>query len=761
MNVGKGVHRFGSVFLRMLASYILVLFLPISLFQFVFYPRIERTILDYEIRGEVQQNEMVQERISARFQSVYNCSNSFLKNANILSYMLREDTPANRQIIINEMQAVSISADYEQVYYYNPESDRLYTNSYSYQTDWLNGSPKDRLYVKEYPGQALFDRIRQADTLTLLHAPETFLFGNPHDSTLLIVPLNGYPGSLLFVIDSDTLLQSRASEDTVRMIVDREGAVLTCSSRISGLHPDRIDLPAYGAEPEQRNGAVITFDSVRYAAAVSSMPIYGIRTISLTPLDSLLSRLHSIRRWFLILLAALSAVGVVLVMILSKRQARPVHHALDQITALLPALNEQHNTGWHRNEWETIHQGLSSMEEYVKIGERYQTLVEHSKQLFLFRYIYDGIQDEQSILEAETLYQLDIRDRVLCAAFAFEDAGRQDDLFRQLMNGLEEIQQKDPSSASFYPITGFGFISFFLLFFFDDQREMDAYMQFLYNLPAGLKGGIGTRQRITEPGKSRSIAAAALSAALMNAELNIAEKKDINTRQYNLTRTLYDQLQNLDLAARRGNVKALGDEYERIVSCIFDSNLQYNEAAIIYQNIYNTMAGCLNRLCRQNGNMAEEVDFLYSSLIVPGSTDEMKASLDALYQKLLVLSRESEAGQDDQAEGCGQRINSVLRYIDEHHTDPDLTLASLADCFGVPYSSFSHWIRTHTGITFTGYLDKQRIAHAKELLRTTGMPLEQIANSVGYTNISTFNRVFKKLENMSPGSYRRENSHSP
>ena len=74
-------------------------------------------------------------------------------------------------------------------------------------------------------------------------------------------------------------------------------------------------------------------------------------------------------------------------------------------------------------------------------------------------------------------------------------------------------------------------------------------------------------------------------------------------------------------------------------------------------------------------------------------------------------------------------------------------------CTSTP--SFSHWIRTHTGITFTGYLDKQRIAHAKELLRTTGMPLEQIANSVGYTNISTFNlkkRMLHDIEEFSEQS---------
>ena len=52
------------------------------------------------------------------------------------------------------------------------------------------------------------------------------------------------------------------------------------------------------------------------------------------------------------------------------------------------------------------------------------------------------------------------------------------------------------------------------------------------------------------------------------------------------------------------------------------------------------------------------------------------------------------------------------------------------------------------------YLIDLRMKLAKELLRTTTLPLKDISEQVGYYNVSSFIRRFKTHEGITPNSYR-------
>ena len=53
------------------------------------------------------------------------------------------------------------------------------------------------------------------------------------------------------------------------------------------------------------------------------------------------------------------------------------------------------------------------------------------------------------------------------------------------------------------------------------------------------------------------------------------------------------------------------------------------------------------------------------------------------------------------------------------------------------------------------YLIRQRLRRAQELICTTRMPIQQIAQSVGYEGMSQFNTAFKREYGMTPGQYRK------
>ena len=53
------------------------------------------------------------------------------------------------------------------------------------------------------------------------------------------------------------------------------------------------------------------------------------------------------------------------------------------------------------------------------------------------------------------------------------------------------------------------------------------------------------------------------------------------------------------------------------------------------------------------------------------------------------------------------------------------------------------------------YLTGLRMQKAKELLKTTTFKIYEISEMVGYRNVESFNRVFKKYYEISPLQYRK------
>lgn len=59
------------------------------------------------------------------------------------------------------------------------------------------------------------------------------------------------------------------------------------------------------------------------------------------------------------------------------------------------------------------------------------------------------------------------------------------------------------------------------------------------------------------------------------------------------------------------------------------------------------------------------------------------------------------------------------------------------------------------GIGILDFIHPQRLLHAKELLKDPANQIDMIWEAVGYTNRRTFNRSFRRLENMSASEHRK------
>ncbi|MDG0810448.1 helix-turn-helix domain-containing protein [Cohnella rhizosphaerae] len=128
------------------------------------------------------------------------------------------------------------------------------------------------------------------------------------------------------------------------------------------------------------------------------------------------------------------------------------------------------------------------------------------------------------------------------------------------------------------------------------------------------------------------------------------------------------------------------------------------------------------------------------------------------YQFVNELLRQME---EDRIEAIRPKLaEQVARYIEAHYAET-ITRESLANLFhySVPY--MSKQFRRETGESVIDYLIQARVRKAGELLANTELSIQEIAASVGYSDVSYFNRIFKKTTGMTPNQCRSGSHGAP
>lgn len=100
-------------------------------------------------------------------------------------------------------------------------------------------------------------------------------------------------------------------------------------------------------------------------------------------------------------------------------------------------------------------------------------------------------------------------------------------------------------------------------------------------------------------------------------------------------------------------------------------------------------------------------------------------------------------------------IQKVITQI-ESDIASDLSLNNLSKIFEVNSSYLSSLFKKETGSTLTDYVNKMRIERAKELLVSTNIQIQNIAQRCGMLDVNYFTKTFKKYAEITPKKYREK-----
>lgn len=88
--------------------------------------------------------------------------------------------------------------------------------------------------------------------------------------------------------------------------------------------------------------------------------------------------------------------------------------------------------------------------------------------------------------------------------------------------------------------------------------------------------------------------------------------------------------------------------------------------------------------------------------------------------------------------------SAVLRFMATEYANPELSLEMAAVALGVNRTKINDILKDELGLTFSTYLNKLRLTEAARLLsENEEANVSEIAYSVGYNNVSYFNKLFK------------------
>ncbi|MGI8384889.1 response regulator transcription factor [Robertmurraya sp. P23] len=146
-----------------------------------------------------------------------------------------------------------------------------------------------------------------------------------------------------------------------------------------------------------------------------------------------------------------------------------------------------------------------------------------------------------------------------------------------------------------------------------------------------------------------------------------------------------------------------------------------------------------------------------------------KVLIEAVEEAIQAVEKQERAGMIEKV------VDTKLVYANTHHPSDrvpireaidyinnnlknELTQKEVAEHVHLNPSYLSVLFKEHVTLTFSEYVTRRRIQRAKELLVSTKLPINDIAEESGYKTAKYFIKIFRELEGMTPSAYRKNNS---
>ncbi|MDF2652948.1 MAG: two component transcriptional regulator, AraC family [Paenibacillus sp.] len=159
----------------------------------------------------------------------------------------------------------------------------------------------------------------------------------------------------------------------------------------------------------------------------------------------------------------------------------------------------------------------------------------------------------------------------------------------------------------------------------------------------------------------------------------------------------------------------------------------------------------------QKGMRLGARDYLLKPVLVEDMTSCLQRVIPYLenLKQQANLMETSAAANNQEAPRELSTVEQVMEYV-KAKLPGEVSLQEAAAKVHLNPSYLSHLFKQQTKVNFVDYVMTKRMEEAKKLLSTTSLRISDIAERLGYSDLSYFSNTFKRFVGQSPSEYRKE-----
>lgn len=739
----------GPVFNRLLASFLAMLVLPFAtlLFNYLYARQLLRQEnLSYQNAVLVQGQMMVDEKLQSLQQFALDMQN----DQTISDFLMRDDLSGSE--LQMEIWHLSRYLGGYAATYRDLCECFVYSINYDYLISARSADSGVSAQVIRMDSWELNRQLQQ-----LLLEPRQFcryaVLRDGASSALVMlhsVPLwstgRAENGTICLLIDTDGLFRNIADMQELQAglvcLLDENGQVIVSTG-------DEALEDSVAAAIDQGEG-FLSIGGAQYTVSVAKSALNGWRYLSIQPQHAVVPRLRFTRNVSLGVFALVLAIGIAAAYLLSRRNYRPLQHLLDALRRQSGLLREQADSD--ENEFHFIERSVQDLSASMGVVRNLlQDEMPRIQEGMLLQLLRNAVTDYEGY--ARTLADMGILLPYQRFAVAVIRQPETEEFEEQAIVNVIAKEQLVKLMPPAIPYATVGVQSDMLVVILNSDAEdfearAAAAMQALAD---SLRSEFSRMVEITLSRIAADIrrvphayyTAAQTKPARPGGEVTLLSRQPPVRVEQSLD----------EIATPLRNYVATGD-VDRALELLQNRYHHGVEGQALaphtlrgyYVGLLNVITGAYTP---EDGTplLPDGADPL-AVLFVQQTSAEMEATVEQVTRQLC------QAVQNNQKTHSAQLTDQILAFLRQEYANSDLTLSYVADHFYITSSYLSTFFKENVGDTFLNYLTRLRIDHAKELIRTTNLPMGEIATRVGYASGNTFTRIFKKVEGITPTQYR-------
>jgi two-component system response regulator YesN len=727
----KTNHENSNLFVRYLLSYLFILLLPIVVTAFFIFSYFMNILKDEVITNNLNNLNRFKNIVDQQLLGLQNTSNQIMFVNNTLKpFTLLQEDPLKDWKIIQELQNYKATNRFihEIMIYFRGESF-LYTNNSRYTFPMFT----DHIYqFKDWKQDGFYKDLNSANSITV--RPVEDKADNERYISLIYPTLpNNVGATVLFLVKESTihdLLKDYKSKIANNLIFDQNDQLVSRfgSEEFDSNSAQLTDL--IRLNPQELSRTVTINNKDFFLFSLKSLET-GWKYVTLIPVSLVMTKVTTVQTGLLYGLIAILLLGGIAIFLSMNMNYKPIEKMRDAL-AFLSLRNSE-------------------------LSEKVENNNTAAKDYLMFSLLKGQIQAVEEFNDKGRDIGLNFTNpllRVVILAFDGQLHAGADK--RHL---LKTVEQTIPAYFEGYPREHMVSDRLVLILSegdddtgLTDQKLFDFHQDLIEQLGNGITMGVGNGCTLfNQAPKSFLEASTALDYRFIKGTNRVIYFHEIIVNQDTLQAYPHHQLEELKKGLKRANTK----QVERAIEKLLNYIMQNNTPLFMARGLCFDLIHAVSQTFKELGNHSFVSTNEYPDVFTLEKFETVEDFTSLI--KIICNDISSDSDKEEPSDEI-ELVNRMISYIQEHYMESQFSLKEMSQYFDMAQPNSSQYFKDRTGQTILDFTTKLRMDKAMLLLKSDKIPLKNVAEEVGYYNVSSFIRRFKQVTGMTPGEFR--NNHT-